>query len=74
MGKLSGFKYKEIVNKLSLLGFEFFREAKGSHEIWFNKDRNKYTTVVKRTGDIPEGTLKNIIKQADIEVEDFLEL
>lgn len=74
MGKLSGFKYREIVKKLSFAGFSFFREAKGSHEIWYNKNTGKYTTVVRRSGDISEGTLKNILKQADIEVDDFLDL
>ena len=74
MGKLSGFKYREIVKKLSGAGFIFFREAKGSHGIWYSKNSNRYTTVVRRSGDIAEGTLKNIIKQAGIEVDDFLEL
>lgn len=74
MGRLSGFKYRDIVRKLEAVGFEFFREAKGSHEIWFNSDKNRYTTIPRHRGDMPEGTLRNIIKQADIEVEDFLEL
>ena len=74
MGRLSGFKYREIVKKLELAGFEFFREAKGSHEIWFNAVKNKYTTIPQHRGDMPEGTLRNIIKQADIEVDEFLSL
>ncbi len=74
MGRLSGFKYRDIVRKLELAGFEFFREAKGSHEIWFNSDKNRYTTIPRHRGDMPEGTLRNIIKQADIEVGDFLKL
>lgn len=73
MGRLSGFKYRDIVRKLEAAGFEFFREAKGSHEIWFNSDKNRYTTIPRHRGDMPEGTLRNIIKQADIEVDDFLE-
>ena len=74
MGRLSGFKYRDIVRKLELAGFEFFREAKGSHEIWFNSNKNRYTTIPRHRGDMPEGTLRNIIKQADIEVGDFLKL
>lgn len=72
MGRLSGFKYKDIVKKLEAAGFEFFREAKGSHEIWFSTGKNRYTTIPRHRGDMPEGTLRNIIKQADIEVDDFL--
>ena len=72
MGKLSGFTYKEIIKKLTALGFAFYRQAKGSHEIWYNEKTDMYTTVVKHGGDIAEGTLKNIIKQGGIETEDFL--
>ena len=74
MGRLSGFKYREIVKKLEVAGFKFFREAKGSHEIWFCSSKNRYTTIPQHRGDMPEGTLHSIIKQADIEVDDFLKL
>ena len=74
MGRLSGFKYREIVKKLGVDGFEFFREAKGSHEIWFSSRKNKYTTIPRHRGDMAEGTLRNVIKQADIEVGEFLKL
>jgi hypothetical protein len=33
MGRLAGFRYREIVPKLRLCGFEFDRQAAGSHEI-----------------------------------------
>ena len=74
MGRLSGFNYREIVKKLEVAGFEFFREAKGSHEIWFSVNKNRYTTIPRHRGDMPEGTLRNVIKQADIEVGEFLKL
>ena len=35
MGRLAGFSYREIVKRLKQLGFEFHRQAAGSHEIWF---------------------------------------
>jgi len=44
MGRLAGFKYRQITRKLRALGFEFDRQAAGSHEIWFNPETNKYTT------------------------------
>jgi len=43
MGRLAGFRYKDIVRKLKALGFEFDRQAAGSHEIWFNPITNRYT-------------------------------
>ena len=72
MGRLAGFRYREVVRKLKLFGFEFDRQAAGSHEIWFNARANLYTTVPNHPGDMPEGTLRAILKQAGIEVDDFL--
>jgi predicted RNA binding protein YcfA (HicA-like mRNA interferase family) len=39
-------------------------QAAGSHEIWFNPDTSRYTTFPNRPGDLPEGTLRAILKQA----------
>jgi predicted RNA binding protein YcfA (HicA-like mRNA interferase family) len=74
MGRLSGFRYKEIARKLKACGFEFDRQAAGSHEIWFSASSNRYTTVPNHPGDMPEGTLRAILKQAGIEVEAFLKV
>jgi predicted RNA binding protein YcfA (HicA-like mRNA interferase family) len=74
MGRLSGFKYKEIAKRLRAHGFEFFREAKGSHEIWYCKATDRYTTIPRHRGDMPEGTLRAILKQANLEPDDFLDI
>jgi predicted RNA binding protein YcfA (HicA-like mRNA interferase family) len=71
VGKLSGFRYREIVRRLKLFGFTFNRQAAGSHEIWFNATTNRYTTIPNHPGDMPEGTLRAILKQAGVDVEDF---
>ena len=73
MGRLSGFKYREIIKILKKFGFEFYRQAAGSHEIWFNPETKRFTTIPNHSGDMPEGTLRAILKQADIDVEEFLE-
>jgi len=72
MGKLSGYKYREIIKILKRFGFEFYRQAAGSHEIWHNPNTKKYTTIPNHSGDMPEGTLRAILKQADIEPEEFV--
>jgi len=72
MGKLAGFKYREIIKRLKQLGFVFDRQAAGSHEIWFNPTSNRYTTIPNHPGDMPEGTLRAILKQSGIEAEEFL--
>jgi predicted RNA binding protein YcfA (HicA-like mRNA interferase family) len=53
MGKLAGFKYRQIIKKLKKLGLAFDRQAAGSHEIWFNPVTDKYTTIPNHPGDIP---------------------
>ena len=72
MGRTGGFTYREIVKRLKKLGFNFHRQAAGSHEIWCSEDKNLYTTIPNHAGDMPEGTLRAILKQADITVEEFL--
>lgn len=72
MGRLAGFRYREIVKRLKQLGFEFDRQAAGSHELWFNPETRRYTTIPNHPGDMPEGTLRAILKQAGIEPETFL--
>ena len=72
MGRLAGYRYRDIVRRLKQLGFEFDRHAAGSHEIWFNHATNRYTTIPNHIGDTPEGTLRAILKQAGIEPEMFL--
>ncbi|MDM7937181.1 MAG: type II toxin-antitoxin system HicA family toxin [Cyanobium sp. CZS 48M] len=44
----------------------------GSHEIWFRESDNRYTTIPNHPGDMPEGTLRAILRQAGISVEAFL--
>ena len=73
MGRLSGFSYRDAVKKLKRLNFEFDRQAKGSHEIWWNPATRARTTVPNHPGDIPEGTLKAILKQANVQIDEFLD-
>jgi predicted RNA binding protein YcfA (HicA-like mRNA interferase family) len=72
MGRLSGFKYRDIIRRLKQLGFEFDRQAAGSHEIWYNPATRRYTTIPNHPGDMPEGTLRAILRQAGIAPEIFL--
>ncbi len=72
MGRLAGFKYREITKRLRQFGFEFYREAKGSHEIWYSENLGRYTTIPRHRGDMPEGTLRAILNQAGVSPEEFL--
>ncbi len=72
MGRLAGFKYRQIVKKLKKLGFAFDRQAAGSHEIWYNPNTDCYTTIPNHPGDMPEGTLRAILKQAGVSPDESL--
>ncbi|WP_376693479.1 type II toxin-antitoxin system HicA family toxin [Wenzhouxiangella sp. EGI_FJ10409] len=72
MGQLAGFKYRQVIRKPKKLGFVFDRQASGSHEIWFHPDTQRYTTIPNHPGDLPEGTLRAILKQGGVPPDDFL--
>jgi predicted RNA binding protein YcfA (HicA-like mRNA interferase family) len=66
MSKLPAFTYQKVIKKLRAAGFVFDREDKGSHEIWYNPQTRRRTTVPNHPGDIPKGTLRAIIKETGI--------
>ncbi len=72
MGRLSGFRHRDVARRLRGFGFGFLRQAAGSHEIWFNPETRRYTTLPNHPGDLPEGTLRAILRQAGISPKDFL--
>ena len=73
MRRLSGFRYRQIVRRLKHFGFEFDRQAAGSHEIWYCEKSGRYTTIPNHSGDMPEGTLRAILHQAGISADEFLQ-
>ena len=75
MTRLPSLTARDVVKKLKKTGFVFDRQAKGSHEIWYNPITKRRTTIPNHPGvDIPKGTLKAIIKEAGLTAEEFLEL
>ncbi len=74
MGRLASFSADEVIRKLRQAGFIFDRQAKGSHEIWWNPKTRARTTVPHHPRDLPEGTLRAILRQAELSTEKFLEL
>lgn len=74
MGRLSGHSYEQVIHKLRSAGFTFDRRAKGSHEIWWNPLTRARLMIPHHPGDLPEGTLRAIVKQASLTVDEFLNL
>ncbi|VUT26992.1 MAG: YcfA-like protein [Candidatus Methanolliviera sp. GoM_oil] len=66
---------RDVIKKLRKAGFVFDRQAKGSHEIWYNPITKRRTTIPNHPGvNIPKGTLKAIIKEAGLSVEKLINL
>ncbi len=72
MGRLGGFRYREITRRLKALGCEFDRHGAGSHEIWINRAAQRSFSVPHHAKDMPEGTLRSILREAGIDVDEFL--
>jgi predicted RNA binding protein YcfA (HicA-like mRNA interferase family) len=72
MGRLSGFKYREVARRLRTFGFVFDRHGPGSHEVWRHTLTGRKVTIPHHARDMAEGTLRAILREAGISVEDFL--
>jgi len=75
MTRLPSLTAREVIRKLKASGFVFDRQAKGSHEIWYNPVTKRRTVVPNHSGmDIPKGTLRAIIHEAGLTLEEFARL
>ena len=71
MAKLPALKPKEVIKVLERAGFSFIRQ-KGSHRMYVKK--NVGVIIPFHKNDLKKGTLRHIIKQAGLTVEEFLKL
>ena len=69
MGRLAGFTSRQVMKRLRRLGFQFERTAKGSHELWRNPRTDRITVIPNHPGSLKEGTLRTILRQADVRVQ-----
>jgi predicted RNA binding protein YcfA (HicA-like mRNA interferase family) len=75
MTKVPVLTSRDVIKVLKRAGFEFDRQAKGSHEIWYNPDTKRRTTIPNHPGaEIKKGTLKAILEQAGLSLEEFMQL
>ena len=70
MVKLPVLKPKKVVKTLLKFGFETKRQT-GSHIRLIHPD-GRATTVAMHDRDLPKGTLKAILKQSELTLEEFL--
>ncbi len=66
------FKARETLAKLQRAGFVIKRQS-GSHVVLRHAD-GRQTYVAMHPGDIPNGTLRAILRQASLTEEDFRKL
>ncbi len=71
--KLPVLKPEEVVKALQRGGFVIKRQT-GSHIIMHKPGTHHIITVPIHPKDLPKGTLKAIIRQAGLKVEEFLAL
>jgi len=69
-GRYPRLRPQEIISVLSQKGF-WFKSRKGSHAKYTNGIR---TAIIPMHDVVARGTLKSILLQADIELEEFIEL
>ena len=73
--KLPAVTDREVITVAKKLGFAFYRQAKGSHEVWRRVSDGRHTVIPRHAGKIiKRKTLKSIIEDLGITVEEFNEL
>lgn len=64
---------KEIIRVLEKVGFQKVSQ-KGSHAKYKNQSLPKCVVIIPIHSEVARGTLKSILEQANISLEDFLTL
>ena len=70
MAKLPALKPKDVVKTLKKFGFKMKRQT-GSHARLIHPD-GRATTVALHSRDLPRGTLRAILRQSEISLEEFV--
>jgi predicted RNA binding protein YcfA (HicA-like mRNA interferase family) len=74
MTRLPRVTARELLRALERAGFAIVR-SKGSHHFLQHRvDPTRRTIVAMHSGDLPPGTVSDILKQARISRDEFLEL
>lgn len=75
MPNLPSFPYVKFIKKIKKAGFIFKRQAKGSHEIWFNPQTKRAVTIPRHLGKtFKKGTLASMIRDTGFSKEEFINL
>ena len=73
MPELRELSYQEITRRLRKLSFRFYRQGKGSHELWVRDSDGKVIPIPHYRGNkIRKGTVRAIIHEIGISVDEFM--
>lgn len=65
--------YRQLTRKLRSMGWEMYRQAAGSHEVWWHPESGKRTVISNHgQADIPVGTLRAIARDLEITLQELL--
>jgi predicted RNA binding protein YcfA (HicA-like mRNA interferase family) len=68
---IPAFKYRDVAKRLRKLGFVFYRQGKGSHEIWRHPD-GRWTTLPRHgSKTLSRRTMKAILDDVGMEGDEF---
>jgi len=70
MPKFPALTSQQVIKILKKKGFVLDR-SKGSHRIYFHPDTRRRVVVPFHRKDLPQGTLREILRQAGVEKEEF---
>ncbi len=75
MAELRELSYQEVTRRLRKLGFRLYRHGKGSHELWVRDSDGRVIPVPHHASKaIRKGTVRAIIRETGMSVEDFMDL
>ncbi len=69
---LKELSYRDLIKRLKAYHFRFYREGKGSHELWVRDSDGKVIPVPHHKGkSIRKGTVSAIIKEIGVSTKEF---
>lgn len=72
MRKLVPVSHRELARKLKRAGFQRIRT--GRHPVYYSVEKDLTVPIPSHPGDVPKGTLRTIIREMGMTVEEFNDL
>jgi len=69
MAKLISISYRELAGKLKRAGYTEIRTSR--HPVYYLASKNLTIPVPRHPGEVPKGTLRAIVREMGVSVEEF---